>query len=71
MEIKRATPGEREAMRDVVLKAIANDTWAAIDAGEVLVAIAAAMMKASGASEEIFLAYCQKVWAAQQPKVSN
>ncbi len=58
-------------MKSAVLAAVAKEGWLAMDVGEVLVSIGAAMMKGGGSEEAQFISYCQKVWAAQQPKVSN
>ena len=69
MERKKGTTvSEREEMKSAVLAAVANDSWAASDVGQVLVSIGAAMMKASRATEAEFLAYARKTWSAQHAR---
>ena len=63
---KRTASPEREAMKSAVLAAVANDSWLALDVGEVLVSIGSAMMKAGGTSEVEFLEYARRSFAAQQ-----
>jgi len=69
----RASNEQRQLMKKVILAAIAEDSWPAIDVGQVLVSIGSAMIKSTGTSETEFLDYARKTWAAQQrlPTSSN
>lgn len=71
MEPLRATPEERREIKRVVIHAITSlecelgKIVPALDVGQVLVSIGAAMLKGSNASETEFLDYARKAWAAQ------
>ena len=65
MENERASKEDREAMKKAILRAITNDQWPAVDVGQVLVSIGAAMMKGGRATEAEFLDYARKTWSAQ------
>lgn len=64
---KRATAEERVQLKDELLDTLRKGDWVAVDVGEVMLGISAAMLKASDLSEEQFLEYARKVWRLQQP----
>lgn len=66
MERKKASKEERHALKKLVIDAITAREYPALDVGEVLVSIGAAMLKGSNQTESEFLTYCRRVWAAQQ-----
>lgn len=66
MGMKRASKEERIALKERVIGALKTPEIAAIDAGEVLVSIGAAMMKASNVTEAEYLEYSRKIWSAQR-----
>lgn len=63
---KRATPEERRVIKQIVIDAVTSREFPAIDVGQVLVSIGAAMMKGSDATESEFLQYARQAWSAQR-----
>lgn len=63
---KKATKEERHELKKRVIDAVTAREVPALDVGEVLVSIGAAMLKGSNQTESEFLQYCKRVWAAQQ-----
>lgn len=66
MEPKRASPEQRREIKRLVVAAVTSQEFPALDVGQVLVSIGAAMMKGADRSETEFLDYARKTWAAQQ-----